>query len=120
MVSFLNGIDLLIERVGLQQVLVSVEACHDTIVHHENTVAVLHTEDALGDDDLRHLRQLGVYRRSDLRIRRRVTGRGRIVEHEYLRLFQQGARNAEPLLLTTAYVLHLVLFASDSPRASGR
>ena len=81
-----------------------VESRYHTIVHHEDTVAVFHARDALGDDDLRHIRQLGVYGFSDLGIRRGVTGRGGVVEHQYLRFFQQRTGDAEALFLSAAHV----------------
>ena len=96
----LDGIDLLIERIRLQQVVMGIEARHDTIIQDKDAVTVSHAEDALGDDDLRHLWQLVVDGLPYLRIRRSVAGRGGVVEYQYLRVFQQGTGNTETLFLS--------------------
>ena len=103
-VGSLNVINLLVQDVGLQQLLVGVKARNYAVVHHEDAVAALHTRDALGNDNLRHLRQFLAEGALNLGIRRRIAGRCRVVKHQHLRSFQQGAGNTEALLLSAADV----------------
>lgn len=79
-----------------------VETGDNTIVHDEDAVAVLHAEDALGDDELCHLGQLGAEPFPYLGIGGGVTGGRGVVEDEDFGMFQQGTGDAEALLLTTA------------------
>ena len=96
----LDGIDLLIERIRLQQVVMGIEARHDTIIQDEDAVTVLHTQDTLCNDELGHLWQLGAEALPYLGIGSGIAGRGGVVEDQYLGMFQQGTGNTEPLLLT--------------------
>ena len=73
-------------------------------VQDENQVCILDGGDALGDDELRRLRDLGAQRSADLRVGFRIDGGGRIVEDQDLRLFQQRPRDTQPLLLSAGDV----------------
>ena len=81
-----------------------VVACYHAVVHHEDAVAALNARNALGNDNLRHLRQFLAERPLNLGIRRRVAGRRRVVEHQHTRPLQQGTGNTEALLLSAADV----------------
>lgn len=48
-------------------------------VQNENQICILDGRDALGDDELRRLRDLGAQRSADLRVGFRIDGGGRIV-----------------------------------------
>ena len=52
-------------------------------VQNENQICILDGRDALGDDELRRLRDLGAQRSADLRVGFRIDGRGRIVEDSH-------------------------------------
>ena len=101
---------LLVERIGAQQVLVRVEACYHTIVHHDDAVAVSDALYALGYDELCHVGQLLSQRLTYVGIGGCVAGRCRVVEYQYLRFFQQGAGYAQSLLLTAADVCAALLY----------
>ena len=66
---------------------------------YKRQVGVLHAGNALGNDDLRRIRDLLAQGLADARVRRGIDGARRIVEDEDLRLFQQGAGDAQALLL---------------------
>ena len=74
------------------------------VIEHDDTVRVLHGADALRDDDLRRLRDIGGKGLLDLRIRARVDGARRVIENKHLRLFQQRAGDAQALLLAAGDV----------------
>ena len=60
------------------------------VVHHENEVGILHGRDALGDDDLRRLGDIGAEALADQRVGARVDRGGRVVEDRNLRLFESA------------------------------
>lgn len=108
----LNGIDLLIQRVGLQQLLVGVKSRYHTIVHHQYAVTVANAENALSDDDFCHVRQLSVQSLSYLGICSSVAGRGRVVEYQYLWFFQQCPGYTESLLLASTHVSTTLFYSA--------
>ena len=74
------------------------------VIEHDDTVCILHRADALRDDDLRRVGNVGRERLLNLRIRARVDGARRVIENEHLRLFQQRAGDAQALLLAAGDV----------------
>ena len=74
------------------------------VVEHEDHVGVLHRGDALRDDDLRRVGDLRRERLADQRVGARVDGACRVVENQNLRVLQQGARDAQALLLAAGDV----------------
>ena len=75
------------------------EAVDAALVQNKDAVGVLHAGNTLGNDDLRRIRDLLAQGLANARVRRGIDRAGRIVEDEDLRLFQQGAGNAQALLL---------------------
>ena len=102
--SHLGFIDFPIDGRGLHEFVVG-PLCQDlAIVHQEDDVAVFDGEDALGDDEFRHVRDLVAEILADDGIGVGIDRGGRIVEDENLRALKQGAGDAEPLLLTAGDV----------------
>ena len=71
---------------------------HAAIVEHDDLVRIRNGAHALRDDDLRHAGKRSEAR-ANIGIGRRVHSRGRIVKDEHARPLEQGASNAEALLL---------------------
>ena len=61
---------------------------------------MLYRRYALGNDEFRHLGQFLAEGTLNLSVGLGIAGRGGVVEHQHLRSLQQGAGNAETLLLT--------------------
>ena len=74
------------------------------VIHHENEIGVLHGRDALGNDDLRRLGNVGAEALADQRVGARVDRTGRVVEDQNFGLFEQRAGNAQALLLAAGDV----------------
>ena len=68
------------------------------VVHDNYQVGVLDRRHALRDDDLRRLRNVFPEPGTDQSVSLCVDRACRVVQDEYLRLSQQGTRNAETLL----------------------
>ena len=79
------------------------------VVEHDDAVRVLHGTDALRDDDLRRLRDIGGKSLLDLRVRARIDGARRVVEDEHFRLLQQRAGDAQALLLAAGDICAALL-----------
>ena len=78
---------------------------HDAAgIHHQNHVGFLHGGHALGDDDLRGVRNLVVERGTDQLVRLGIDGAGRIVENQNLRLLQQRTGDAQALALSAGHI----------------
>ena len=88
-----------------------VEAGDDAIVHDQNALALADAADALGNDNLGHRGQLLAKSALYAGIGLRVAGRRGVVEHQDEGTFQQGAGNAQSLLLATADVGAALLYA---------
>lgn len=79
------------------------------IVEHDDAVGVLHGADALRDDDLRRLRDIGGKGLLDLRVRARIDSACRVIEDKHLRLFEQRAGDAQALLLAAGDICAALL-----------
>ena len=73
-------------------------------VHHEDEVGVLHGRDALGNDDLGRLGDIGLEALADERVGARIDRGGRVVEDQDLRLLEQRAGDAQALFLSAGDV----------------
>ena len=91
-------------RWSLQQLVVSAGGGDAAVVHHDDQVGVLHGGDALRDDDLGGLGDIGSEARADERVGAGIDGGGRVVEDQHLRLLEQRARDAQALLLAAGDV----------------
>ena len=89
------------------------------VVHHENEVGILHGRDALGDDDLRRLGDIGAEALADQRVGARVDRGGRVVEDQNLRLFEKRPGDAETLLLSAGDVRAALLDIGVIPVGEG-
>ena len=74
------------------------------VIHDEDHVRVHDGGNALGDDDLRGLGDVGLEARTNQRVGLRVDGAGGVVEDEDLRLLEKGAGDAQSLLLAAGDV----------------
>src|SRR5699024_9563314 len=76
----------------------------DPAVVQDNDLVSLHYgSNPLGDNDLRHMIQSGK-RAAYPGLCGGIHSAGGVVEDEYLRVFEKGSGNAEPLLLAAGYV----------------
>ena len=73
-------------------------------VHDDDPIRILHGGDALGNDDLRGFRNVGMQALTDQRIRFCVHGAGGVVQNEDLGMLEQGPGNAQPLLLPAGHI----------------
>lgn len=89
------------------------------VVHHENEVGILHGRDALGNDDLRRLGDIGAEALADQRVGARVDRGGRVVEDQNLRLFEKRPGDAETLLLSAGDVRAALLDIGVIPVGEG-
>ena len=90
-----------------------------SVIEHNDAVGILHRADALRDDDLRRVGNVGRERLLDLRIRARVDGARRVVEDEHLRLFQQRTGDTQALLLAAGNVRAALLDVGVIPVRHG-
>ena len=81
-----------------------VEGVDATVVHDDDAVGVLHGHDPLRDDDLGRLRDVLREALPDAGLGRGVDRARGVVEDEDFRVFQQGSRDAQSLLLTAGHV----------------
>ena len=105
--SALQGIEFRIRRAVGQKGLVRAESHRPALVQHEDLIGALDGADALRHDDFgaRH----AAYRRSEARFGGKVQRARRVVKHEDLRLFDDRARDGQPLLLPARKVASLGL-----------
>ena len=107
----LGLVDLLVDGVGLEQVLMGVKGVYAAVVHDEDAVGVFNARDTLGDDYLGRagdaLGKGGAY----LGVGGGVHGAGGVVEYEHLRALEQGAGDAQALLLAAGDVVAAALDA---------
>mgnify|MGYP006912300482 CR=1 FL=1 len=89
------------------------------VVHHENEVGILHGRDALGNDDLRRLGDIGAEALADQRVGAGIDRAGRIVKNEDLGLFEKGAGDAQALLLPAGDVRAALLDVGVVPVGEG-
>ena len=73
-------------------------------VQYNNHIRILHGGDSLRDDELCRSGQLFTESLADQRVGVGIDCGGRVVQNQNLWLFQQGARNAQTLLLTAGDV----------------
>ena len=79
------------------------------VVHDDDLIGVLDGRHALSDDELGRVGDLFAERLADERVRLGIDRRRRVVEDQYLWLFEQCARNAKSLLLTARDVAAALL-----------
>ena len=75
------------------------------LIHHNDTVCILHTGDTLGDDQLGCIRDLFSECSADFRICSCIYRTGTVIQDQDLRLFQNCPGNTESLLLSTRYII---------------
>ena len=100
----LSLVNFLIDCIGFQQIFVGVKAADPAVVQHQDAVRVLHTGNALGNDDLGGSGDYRLQGIPDFGIRGRIHGAGGIVQNQHFGLLQQGPGNTEPLLLPAGEV----------------
>ncbi len=90
------------------------------VFHHKDEVGILHRGDTLSDDDLCGFGNELAKSRAYKSICLCIDGACRIIEDQYLRLFEKRTRDAETLLLTArdicAALLDFVLYPSGKLR----
>ena len=76
------------------------DLCDAAALHDDDAVCVLHGADALGDDELGRVGQIACQPCANLGVGLGVDGAGGVVQDQDLGATQQGACNAQALLLT--------------------
>ena len=74
------------------------------LVHNEDLVRIHHRRNTLRDDELGHMGQLRPEGPADCRVRGGIHSACGIVQNHDLRLFQEGAGDADPLFLTAGQI----------------
>ena len=85
------------------------KAIDPAFIQNKNTVGILYAGYTLGNDQLCRVWNLIPEGPTDICVGRCVDGARAVVEDQDLRLFQQGAGNAQTLLLTAGYIASSLL-----------
>ena len=95
----LHFMDFLVDAAGTQEVLMRIEGDHAAVVHHDDAVRFLDGQDALGDNEFGRPGDARVEGCPDGGVRRRIHGRGGIVQDQHLRVLQERPGDAQALPL---------------------
>ena len=92
-------IDFRIDGIGLDEFFVRADGVDFAALHDDDAVGVLHRGDTLRDDDLGRRGDIFAECLADERVGMGIDGARRVVKDEDLGLFEEGARDAQALLL---------------------
>jgi len=105
LVSFLLGCKHFSVNAGcLQELFMRALGGDPAIVHDDDAVSLLHGGDALGDDNLRRVRDFLGESLADLGIGSGVDRAGGIIQDQHLRRLQQCSGDAETLFLAAGHI----------------
>ena len=102
--TVLRDVGLAVDLAALHELGVATETGDAAVVEHEDAVGMLNGARTLRDDDLGRVGQVARQTLADKRVGLGVDGARGVVENEDLRALQQGARNAQTLLLAAGDV----------------
>ena len=101
---FLAVEDFLIDRIGGQHFSRRAIAADLAAIQHQHMIGIFNARNTLRNDKDGGAGDLFGKAAADLGVRRRINRRGRVIQNQDLGLFQQGAGNAQALLLAARNV----------------
>src|SRR5581483_6917909 len=95
----LDLVQVLVERAGVQELLVGTAGGDLAALHHQDLMRALHRRETVGDHDRRASLHQPVERLADQEIRAVVDAARRLVQDENARVDEDGAGDGNPLAL---------------------